>query len=282
MKIKDYFKALNKYEKETNSFELLQDYLLHRNSHLAKFYCEGEIHLPSFMLIKQLHNTFVVYTQIDKELDKLFLKAINASKIFYSRLIWMIYESKSEAINFDQKFEECVQPVGQQIINLLVNIKYRIKVIKIQKLREEKLGVNKLQIGFIPALKNFIPTYWGKLIYELTLLKSTNHKLIKNLYYGFITFAIGTFWLINFLFWNEFSPISSTFINIIAGVIIVIFSIITYPIGDFRKIDITGRNIVAYKYKTFFNSSLNNIRLSVFSIQHKSSTGHSKTSNIKS
>lgn len=281
IKIKNYLKALNKYENENHSFDLLLEYLTQKNSDLTKFYCEGEIHLPSFILIKKLHKEFSTYSKIDQELDNLFSMAVNTSKIFYSKLWVLIYESKQSSFSFDQIFEENIQPIGQQLINLLVNIKYKIKVIRIQSIKQERSSIQPQKENLL-LLQKLISTYFGDILYKITLLKSTHHTLIKRLYYALIISSIGSFWLINFLFLDSFSPISSTFINIIAGVAIVIMSIVTYPIGDFGKIDISGRNIVAYKYKTFFNSHSSNIMLNVFSIQNTTNAGHKKISKIRS
>jgi hypothetical protein len=61
---------------------------------------------------------------------------------------------------------------------------------------------------------------------------------------------------------------------------IIVAAIIIYPIGDFGKIDISGTNVVAYKYKLFFNNHANLKMLNVFITQPSGSAGQSSLSKV--
>ena len=71
--MKQYLKALREYEKSNYRFEQLCQYLSQRNSSLIKQYRDGAINLPSFIMIKKLHNKYFTLCAQDNELNNLFI-----------------------------------------------------------------------------------------------------------------------------------------------------------------------------------------------------------------
>lgn len=57
---------------------------------------------------------------------------------------------------------------------------------------------------------------------------------------------------------------------------------ITYPVGYFGKIDINGKDIVAYKYRIFFNSISNRKIYNIFALQQTNDTGQQSSQSIES
>lgn len=55
-----------------------------------------------------------------------------------------------------------------------------------------------------------------------------------------------------------------------------------HPGGDFRKIDMSGKNIVAYKYRVFFYNIWNKKIHNIFTMQHAYEPGHKLSQNIES
>jgi hypothetical protein len=46
-------------------------------------------------------------------------------------------------------------------------------------------------------------------------------------------------------------------LSIVESILMVVFAIISYPANDFGKMDISGKNFIAYKYKAFLNNPIN-------------------------
>ena len=77
--MKNYLEGLQEYENNNNSFDLLCNFIAVKNSNLIKLYCDGKIHLPSFILLKNLRLKFTDLVNEDKELKILFSNAIKCS-----------------------------------------------------------------------------------------------------------------------------------------------------------------------------------------------------------
>jgi hypothetical protein len=278
--IKSYLKAIQYYEEQNNCYSLLIDYLKEKKSTLPKLYCEGKIYLPSFMILRKIHYEYQQHSQADPELNRLFESSIHCSKLFYSKLVALVVESRSSNISFETRFEQRIQPLGQQLINLITNIKYRIKLVELKKVEKESSGFVTLT-NKLSNLGKIAYSSLSNLVYKVTLLQSTHPALAKRLYYFSITSVIILFWGANFmLLGHKIPPVASAFINIVSGMAIIVAAIIIYPIGDFGKIDISGTNVVAYKYKLFFNNHANLKMLNVFITQPPGSTGQSSFSKV--
>jgi hypothetical protein len=72
--MKNYLEALQEYENSNNSFNLLCNFIAVKNSDLIKLYCDGKMHLPSFILLKKLYIKFLDLINEDKELENAFYK----------------------------------------------------------------------------------------------------------------------------------------------------------------------------------------------------------------
>ena len=225
--------------------------------------------MPSFILLKALRGKYQALCDTDDELNNLFNSAINCSKLFYMKTIDLV-ENKSEVSEdkYEENFERIAQPLGQQLINLLTNIKYRIRIVRLRNSRPDNM--HKKYISYY--LYNFAALLRGPmthLTYRITLLTSSNQNIVKKSYYAAILGTIFTFWIFNYAFLNNISPISSAFLNVISGIAVVLLAIVSYPIGDFGKKDISGRNIVAYRYKVLLNNRKKNSKLlNIFTLQH--------------
>ena len=278
--MRTYVKALHEYEDDTNGLELLCNFVNMGKSNLVTQYCQGSIYLPSFILLKKLRERFLELVSVDKELDILFVRAIKCSKLFYSRTI-ALTKNTADKVPFEDLFKQTAQPIGQQLINLLFNIKYRIRLVRLRRQTNKRAKIinslSKLGAVTVPLVRLI-----NDGIYKLSLMQSAHHSLTKKLYYFIIGIILIGFWTIDSLCLDAVSIISTIIVNIIFCLAITILAINAPPIENFSYIDITGKNIVAYSYKLFFNNTSNKKMYNIFLLQYKDGPGQDARECIES
>lgn len=279
--MKQHLKALLEYETSNDRFNQLYYYMNIRNSSLIKQYREGAINLPSFMIIKKLHSKYSDLCSQDEELNNLFLNAIECSKLFYARTITLIKNHGTNGKKFELGFERASQKLGQRLINLLINIKFRIKVARFRRQRKQNNEINKIFYRFF-SITEPINCWINNVIYKASLIQSTHHRLTKRIYYLVVALAILSLILMNSLFYQRFNFTSIVTLNTLLCLILVTAAIIMHPGGDFEKIDISGKNMIAYKYRAFFNNISNKKMHNIFTMQHLHEPGHQLSKNVES
>lgn len=279
--MRNNLKALQEYEVTNKSFELLCNFIAVKNSNLVKRFCNGDLYLPSFILLKKLQEKFSDLVIEDEELKALFINAIECSKLFYARTVTLTKNSTDLDNDFDGSFKKEVQPLGQQLINLLMNIKYRIRVVRLKRQKAAKKGL----MRYIDKISSFMSPFQvaiNNFIYKISLLQSSYYGLARKVYCFIVILVIVSFWTINSLFLHNIHAFSITFINTVFCLVITILAMITYPVGYFGKIDINGKGIVAYKYRIFFNSISNRKIYNIFALQQTNDTGQQSSQSIES
>lgn len=86
----------------------------------------------------------------------------------------------------------------------------------------------------------------------------------------------------NSLFYQQFSFTSVVTLNTLLCSILGTAAVIMHPGGDFEKIDISGKNMIAYKYRAFFNNIANKKMHNIFIMQHAHESGHKLNQNVES
>lgn len=271
--LKEHLKSIRKIEQEQRSYDLMIEYFSSDTSSLPTGLCEGAAFLPSFMLLKELKSAYHELCKADSELLNLFNTAIKCSKLFYSKTTELV-ESESSDINnkYEHMFEKLTQPIGQKLINLLANIKYRIKVVRLKNCASQ----NSKTITPYYLWQSFTVRLYSAIAhiqYMITLATSSNQGMVRKFYYSSMLCSIIAFWAYNYAFLNDLSSVSSIFLGIISGIVVILLAIISYPMGDFGKKDISGRNMVAYKYKLLLNNRRSNRLVKVFTLQHSKNIG---------
>jgi hypothetical protein len=261
--MKNYLKALLEYEETNNSLDLLYNFFAFKKSDLINSYCEGEINLPSFILLKRLKEKYSVLTKNDKELDYLFESAIKCSKIFYVRTLKIIV---IKDIKFENLFIQQIQPIGQQLINLLINIKFRIRLVRLKQASQKPRGMLRI-LEKIAIIIKPLRTMFSSILYKLSLFQAANHKYIPFIYITTLLFMTPILLLVEHYFINDLS-LETSYLNVIFCLSVLISAILAYPMKRFGKMDIYGRDIVAYKYRVFFNNTLNKKMYQVFALEH--------------
>ena len=279
--MKQYLKALQEYETNNARFSQLCHYMSVRNSSIIKQYRDGVVNLPSFIMIKKLHSKYADLCRRDEELNNLFLNAIECSKLFYVRTTELIKSSKRNGEEFETSFGRVAQPLGQRLIYLLVNIKFRIRVARFKRQVKPDNEISKIFLR-LSAITEPINCWINNIIYKASLIQSTHHRLTKKLYYGVVVLGILSLVLMNSLFYQEFSLTAIVVANTLLCILLGTAAVIMHPGGDFGKIDISGKNIVAYKYRVFFNNISNKKLHNIFTMQHAYEPGHKLSPNIES
>lgn len=279
--MKRYLRALQEYEESNDRLNMLCNYMAVRNSTLIKQYRDGVINLPSFMLLKKLHNKYLDLSLQDEELNNLFSNAIECSKLFYSRTMDLIGRSKRKREKFETVFSEEAQPLGQRLIHLLISIKFRIRVARLNRKSQVNNDFGKV-FNKISEFINSTICWINNTLYKASLIQSAYHRLTKKLYYVVIVTSILTLLLTNSLLSNQISSFLAMVINISLCVLLAVAALIMHPSGNFEKIDISGKNIVAYKYQVFFNSLSNKKMHNIFTMQHAYGSGHEFKQSIES
>lgn len=265
--MKSYLKALCEYEEHNNCFELLYCFFSTKNSDLPTRYCEGKVNLPSFILLKKLKERYADLISIDQELNYLFTEAVLYSKLFYNRTVKIIKNPDSSSSIIEKLFTRDVQPIGQKLINILVHIKSRIRLARLKRKKNYVNGTQTLNantalnynINLIETLKNSLDV----IFYKIDLFLSLNEKFAKLLYLFifFCTLVSVNSYLSQFLTRPLF-----IFFNIICCLSVLILINLVFPVRSFGKLDIYGKNIVAYKYRVFFNNISNKKMYYLFSL----------------
>lgn len=279
--MKQYLKALQEYEKNNNRFDLLCQYMALKNSNLVKNYRDGAVNLPSFMLIKKLHTKYFELSSQDEELNNLFLNAIECSKLFYARTMTLIKLSNNKGENFELTFSKEAQPLGQRLIHLLVNIKFRIRIVRLKRQFKSKDEFSQI-ISKLSVITNPAICWVNNLIYKASLIQSTHHRLTKKLYHVTVITAILALILMNTLLPEHSSLSIIITTNALLCLLLGTAAVIMHPGGDFGKIDISGKNIVAYKYRVFFNNLSNKKIHNIFTMQHSHEPRHIQSQSIES
>lgn len=250
---KNYLKIIQASEDKSDAFTEVLKYLLTNNNILLHNYYQGTSALPSFMLLKKLRNQLAYKSLLktDIALNKYFDTIIILAKKFYYNLIRILHEHKTNTREFANHFEISAQPFGEQIINILISIKYEIR----------SLGIySKVDSIITNSLFN---NKWFDSIYKKTAtiksrvfaLRSISSQVIDRLYiFSIIIIIVGAFLLHHkFDSWAS-KTYYSLYIDLMIGLSIIIAAISLYPFNSFGSVDIFGKNRVIYQYKMLFKT----------------------------
>lgn len=270
--MRNCLRALQEYEANNNSFDLLCSFIGTKNSDLIDLYCSGKLHLPSFMLLKKFRLKFIDLVKEDEELNVLFINVIKCSKLFYAQTIHCINQTNRSDKSFERLFTKHSQPLGQRLISLLLNIKYRVRIARLK--RQKELTTQGMFKAISWLSRCVAPIFYviHDCAYKIRLLQSAHSTLSRKIYYVAVVMTILGFWATNSTAIEHFSPIAIALINCAFCAIITALATLAYPVYDFELIDIDGKNIIAYKYQAFFNSLSNGKMYKIFKLQYANDT----------
>ncbi len=270
--MRNCLRALQEYETNNNSFDLLCGFIGTKNSDLIDLYCSGKLHLPSFMLLKKFRLKFIDLVKEDEELNILFINVIKCSKLFYAQTIHCINQANNSDKSFERLFTKHSQPLGQRLISLLLNIKYRVRIARLKRQKAlTKQGVLKALSWFSRCIA---PIFYiiHDCAYKIRLLQSAHNALSRKIYYIAVVMTMLGFWVTNSTLIEHFSPITIALINCTFCAAITALATLAYPVYDFELIDIDGKNVISYKYQAFFNSLSNRKMYKIFKLQYADDT----------
>ena len=206
--MKHYIKALVDCEESNNSFSLLCNFIVLGKSDLLDSYCNGKINLPSFILLKKLKAKYIDMARSDEELNALFEKAISCSRVFYSRTLKLI--ETQEGIKFDNLFSKKVQPIGQHLINVLINIKFRVRLIRLNRMSPKPRGLMGSIIQKIVSLIMPVRLVLNSSLYKLSLFHTATIKYTNIVYIMGLLFMMFILFIANNYLINDLPPIETT------------------------------------------------------------------------
>lgn len=278
--MKKYFQAIQEYERDNDSFGVLCKFISVKSSDLIKLYCTGKIHLPSFSLLKRLHDEFSEITEQDKQLELLFLNSIKCSKLFYSEMITAIEKANRGKKNFENIFTQKLQPLGQQLVSLLINIKRRVRRVRFKNQSPAKART----IIFLQNILSYVKPVSNQIrnkLHQAKLIRLRYNKLTKFLYYIVLTIIILSFGTIDYSFIDV--PVFKNILMVVMLCLpIVVLTIFVYPKSSFGHIDINGKNVVSYQYQVFFNNLSNKKMYNIFTLQYADDARQSNDMDIDS
>jgi hypothetical protein len=204
-------------------------------------------------LLKKYKAKYIDLATSDEELNGLPEKSIS----FYGRTLKLIETQK--AIKFDNLFSKKVQPIGQHLINVLINIKFRVWLIRLNRMSPKPAGLMQIIIQELMYLKIPVRIALNSCMYKISLfhtatIKYTYIVYIMGLLFFLLFLLIADNYLINDLPGNEI-----TWLNFAMCIMITISSLLFYPFGNFTRTKINGQDVIAYKYRFFFNNASNKI-----------------------
>jgi len=260
---KQFLSALLETEQKQNAYGTLKNYFTNNSAKFViKLYCEGEKILPTFPLLKKLSLQWTIYG--DFELNKLFHKAIKYSKAYYNSLYELIQE-KNTLANFTKTFENKVQPLGQKLINIIISLRNRVKIVT----QQLAYGLT-IEKKILPNFRQKFHKLRDHLIYKLNVCKAKYAHIARLLYFFLVGIAVSGLSLANFLYNFHPSTLISVLINACLGLFIIIISILLYPFEEFEQRDISGQNLLALRYKALYFNMFNNNLKQIVDIQYKS------------
>lgn len=236
----NYYRVIDSNHDDDYQLQCLDNYLNGiNNSNLLKLYCNAKMILPSVLVIQKLQKRFTIFIRQDNELDKMFNNLSLCTRLFYTQLMQINKQYIDNIHEFRADFESYVQPIGQQFIDTLFSIFNRIRLIE--------------------SNTSYVKYLIHNLRYKFSKYQLTHHKFIQRLYYLLTIITIMFSCLMNVVLFNNIQQLFSIMLtNTFIGIAVVITSMIAYPINDFNDIDVSGNNLVAYKYKLLLNHTLIN------------------------
>ncbi|MES2215470.1 MAG: hypothetical protein V4485_05620 [Pseudomonadota bacterium] len=245
---KNYLKAIEGYELRLGLLEYLVFFFNNDDEQVIQEICEGNVFLPTPKLLKNLlsYNSNVI--SFDEELSRLYENCITLSYKFYEYVIPAIIGARLDASKNFGTAPDLSKEYGQAFIVSLMQVKIRLGY----------LGINNLQTTAEQKYETYIRleerarlynNYTHKIIY---LLKKMLAKAEIEVRVACIAMHIMLFCVIIYIDRAELISLASG----IALIFTCYAFIINHPLHSFEHTDISGRNLIAYRYRLRVNRLL--------------------------
>lgn len=221
MNLIEYFRVMYEYERKKGVLEKVQQYILGGKEDIINEICSGEVHLPSPFLIDELEWSMPLQYSISKEQ---FYQLKVTSREFYKSLV------ESSPGKYREHFERKGAAFGQQLICGIEDLRL-------------KYGVKTRGIKDVVRL----------LLFKMQSLFSLYPEIFKGVYWSFVITLFFSIWYLC-VFSNIDSPVFAVlFPAIVSSVVMVTAFFLESKVNVFNREDITGKNILANKYKDLIN-----------------------------
>jgi hypothetical protein len=105
-------------------------------------------------------------------------------------------------------------------------------------------------------------------LYKLSLFHTATIKYTNIVYIMGLLFMLFILLIANNYLINDLPAIETTWLNIALCIVITISSMLFYPFRHFTRTNINGQDVIAYKYRLFFNNASNKKIHKVFVLKH--------------
>lgn len=255
--MKTYLKALYKREKDTKVVKSLQDFITSKSNKLIDSYCKGELLLPSSIALKELKLKLPSFIQFESSVAKIFNKMIKDSRLFYYNLL-KILDNTDNNSKFEKKFNNELQPYGQKIVNNLMILKKKVKILKLlnQESSPKNYNINYSITNIFIKIKNKFIKPVGKFIFS-KMPSMLSYFIIEYSYIILLPILFLIYFTLNHKLTDDIDNIPTSLFDILFFILLSTIAIITYPIKSFVNKSINGTNSLAYTYRGFFNNISN-------------------------
>ncbi len=249
---KDLMTLLSNIENKNFPFV---DYLNNKNKGYPKLICTGKENIPTPQMLENIininQNLLQLYPQIKMSLENL----KNISSNFYQSLVKVLAKTKNAKVNFEYEFDRLVQPFGQHFVNNVKALKYKIEELRIDKIELYLKSCPKKPIEVRSKSTKF--KFFKKLVLRmkktLVFYPQTSYKAyIFMTIIGVIAAGMVAFNLAGSVDAIERASFTASY----ASLAVLILFMASFAIQLFEYTDISGRNVLAYNYKTMLNSIL--------------------------
>lgn len=214
-----YFRMIYEYEKQNNVLQRLKQYIHGSNSSIIRDLCAGDLHLPSPFLLDELEWSLDIR---DYKVKAIIYQLKITSREFYLSLI------EFEPGSYRKHFDSTSASFGRKII-------YDLMELRICHTSNTQSMINKLNMIFS----------------KFSMCSSTCPNMFRVAYALFTGVVCISGWSLCAYLEVYNSAASLLFPSIFGAITAMGAFTLEHQINDFEKLDITGKNVLAIRYREF-------------------------------
>jgi hypothetical protein len=249
---KDLLDLLNNIEMKNFSFI---EYLNNKSKSYPKMICIGKENIPTPQMFENMISINQALLDLHPQIKLGFERLKQIASDFYLSLVKVMERAKSENLSFESEFDNLVQPFGQNFVNNLKALKYKIDGLRIDNVAFFLKSCLKKPIEIKIKTTKF--KLFRKVVLRmkktLVFYPQTSYKAyILMTIFGVIASGTVAFNLAGSVDAIERASFTASY----ASIAVLILFMASFAIQLFEYTDISGKNVLAYNYKTMLNSML--------------------------
>jgi len=222
-----YFRMIYEYEKQHNVLQRIKEYIHGSNSSIIRDLCAGDVHLPSPFLLDELEWSLDIR---DYKVKEIIYQLKIISREFYLSLI------EFESGSYRKHFDSTSASFGRKMICALMEL-------RICHTSNTQSMVDKLNVIFS----------------KLSIFSSVYPNMFRGAYALFTGWACISGWSFCASLEIYNAAVSLLLPSIIGAITAMGAFTLEHQINVFEKLDITGKNLLAIRYREFVMRLKNSI-----------------------